>query len=166
MPVCRASTLLAYEGHLAAHHDCLLLSRSRSSDALMLSRLVCCIACLALVAEGKARDVAVRDARRRVACAHIDADPRAQTLDLFRDVLLNRVYNSHPGIMDGATWPPGVNALSMAGQRRLDSFAALVATAVCSVKRPSGAACILPTVFMAFPSRMRTHKQAAHHPWP
>jgi len=37
---------------------------------------------------------------------------------------------------------------------------ALVAEGVCSVKRPSGAACILPTVFMAFPSRMRTHKQA------
>ena len=92
-------------------------------------RWLCCV-CLALVAEArKARDV-VRAARRHAACAHLDADPRAQTLDLFRDVLLNRVYNSHPGIVDGATWPPGANALSMAGKRRLDSFSALVSLAV------------------------------------
>lgn len=63
-------------------------------------------------------------------CAHLHGDPRAQTLALFRDVVLNRVYNPHVGIMDGKAWPPEANALSMAGQRRLDSFSALVATAV------------------------------------
>lgn len=58
---------------------------------------------------------------------------RNEYLGFFRDVLLNRVYNDedHDGrLIDGHKWPIGANALSMAGQRRLDNYAALVATAV------------------------------------
>jgi hypothetical protein len=51
-------------------------------------------------------------------------------LRFFRQTLLNLVYNPHDGSIDGRRWPPGANAISMAGQRRLDSFSALVATAV------------------------------------
>ena len=54
----------------------------------------------------------------------------AKNLAFFRDVLLNSLYNPHVGVIDGKMWPPGSNALSMAGQRRLESFSALVATAV------------------------------------
>ena len=66
------------------------------------------------------------------ACAHVDdmVDERSRHLALFRDVLLNRVYNPHPHLKAGGRLPPGANALTMAGQRRLDNFAALVATAV------------------------------------
>ena len=48
----------------------------------------------------------------------------------FRDAILNRHYNEHPGLIDGSKWPPGSLAVSMAGQRRLDHVAALIATAV------------------------------------
>lgn len=59
-----------------------------------------------------------------------DAEMRSEYLGFFRDVVLNRLYNPHSGSNDGKTWPPGANAFSMAGQRRLDSFSALVATAI------------------------------------
>jgi hypothetical protein len=65
--------------------------------------------------------------------AGLYVDNDAHRLAFFRDVLLNKLYNPHPGIMDGGEWPDDgkkANALSMAGQRRLDSFSALVATAV------------------------------------
>ena len=55
---------------------------------------------------------------------------RSEYLGFFRDTVLNGVYNPHDALTDGHDWPPNSLALSMAGQRRLDSFAALVATAV------------------------------------
>ena len=54
----------------------------------------------------------------------------SRDLGFFRNVLLNVLYNPHNASVDGHAWPPGAIALSMAGQRRLDNFAALVATAV------------------------------------
>ena len=54
----------------------------------------------------------------------------SEYLGFFRDVLLNSFYNAHPSLVDGSKWPQGSKALTMAGQRRLDSFSALVATAV------------------------------------
>lgn len=54
----------------------------------------------------------------------------SQYLGTFRDLLLNRQYNPGPHTKDGSQWPPGANALSMSGQRRLDSYSALVTTAI------------------------------------
>jgi len=51
-------------------------------------------------------------------------------LRFYRDTILNRHYNDHPGLLDGSAWPPGSQALSMAGQRRLDHIVALIATVV------------------------------------
>ena len=48
-------------------------------------------------------------------------------LELFRNVLLNKHYNDHNGIFDGREWPPGAQAFSMAGMRRIDHFSAIVA---------------------------------------
>lgn len=59
-----------------------------------------------------------------------DMATRSEFLTFFRDTVLNKVYNPHNALIDGSLWPPGANAISMAGQRRLDSFSALVATAV------------------------------------
>lgn len=59
------------------------------------------------------------------------ASIESQYLGLFRDVILNKAYNpSAQWMIDGSSWPPEANALSMAGQRRIDSFSSLVATAV------------------------------------
>lgn len=51
-------------------------------------------------------------------------------LRFYRDCILNRHYNDHAGLMDGSAWPPGSQAMSMAGQRRLDHIVALLATVV------------------------------------
>ena len=59
-----------------------------------------------------------------------DIEMRSEYLGFFRDVILNRLYNPHDASNDGHTWPPGAIAVSMAGQRRLDSFSALLATAI------------------------------------
>lgn len=40
---------------------------------------------------------------------------------------MNKYYNDHCGLADGSEWPPGANAYSMVGMRRLDHFAAIVA---------------------------------------
>jgi len=58
------------------------------------------------------------------------SDSDARHLSLFRDLILNRMYNYHAGLEDGSKWPPNAEALSMAGQRRLDHFSAMVAAAV------------------------------------
>ena len=63
-------------------------------------------------------------------CSHLDSEQGPLQLARFRDMLLNKTGNPHPSIIDGSQWPPNGWALSMAGQRRLDSFSALVATAV------------------------------------
>jgi len=63
-------------------------------------------------------------------CGHLNDDERALQLARFRDEVLNKTLNPHHGVLDGSSWPPGAQALSMAGQYRLDSFSALVATAV------------------------------------
>lgn len=60
------------------------------------------------------------------AAAHSEA---STSLRVFRDVILNMHYNPHAGLVDGASWPPGSRALSMAGQRRIDHVVALLATA-------------------------------------
>lgn len=52
---------------------------------------------------------------------------RANFLELFRNVVLNKQYNDHKGIFDGRDWPPGAQAFSMAGMRRIDHFSAIVA---------------------------------------
>ena len=63
--------------------------------------------------------------------ARLDAPNAAsEYLGFFRDVLLNRIWAPGPHLMDGRRMPAGDQAVSMAGQRRLDSFAAQVAQAV------------------------------------
>ena len=57
------------------------------------------------------------------------ASVRGDYLAFFRDAVLNRLYNDFDQVMDGREWPPGANALSMAGVRRADNFAATVAQA-------------------------------------
>ena len=74
--------------------------------------------------------LAIAPASAATACDHLRALTGARTLTLFRDTILNAVYNRHKGTIDGHLWPPHASALSMAGQRRLDNFAALIATAV------------------------------------
>ena len=61
--------------------------------------------------------------------AAVSANLGAEYLRFFRDAILNRHYNEHPGLIDGSKWPPGSLAVSMAGQRRLDHVVALIATA-------------------------------------
>ena len=51
-------------------------------------------------------------------------------LGYYRDTLLNRQYNDHDGYVDGSKWPPQANAVTMAGQRRIDHMVALLAVAV------------------------------------
>jgi O-methyltransferase len=57
-------------------------------------------------------------------------------LQLYRDTLQNRHYLKYPNNadVDGSiafhTWPPGANAMTMAGQRRLDHTVAIIATAI------------------------------------
>ena len=68
-------------------------------------------------------------------CLHLVAGDPTRIADmahlgLFRDILLNKHYNPHAGSIDGSSWPPRSAALSMAGQRRLDNFAVLVAAAI------------------------------------
>ena len=63
-------------------------------------------------------------------CSHLDSEQGPLQLARFRDMLLNKTGNPHSSLIDGSGWPPNGWALSMAGQRRLDSFSALVATAV------------------------------------
>jgi hypothetical protein len=55
---------------------------------------------------------------------------KAEYLGFFRDALLNIHYNYHADFKDGARWPPESQAVSMAGQRRLDNFAALTAMVI------------------------------------
>ena len=69
------------------------------------------------------------DASKR-GCSHLDSEEGPLQLARFRDTLLNKTGNPHSSLIDGSRWPPNGWALSMAGQRRLDSFSALVATAV------------------------------------
>ena len=63
-------------------------------------------------------------------CSHLDSEQGPLQLARFRDMLLNKTGNPHRSMIDGSQWPPNGWALSMAGQRRLDSFSALVAMAV------------------------------------
>ena len=51
-------------------------------------------------------------------------------LAFFRDAVLNRLFNDFDQVMDGSVWPPGAAAMSMAGVRRADNFAAAIARAV------------------------------------
>jgi Macrocin-O-methyltransferase (TylF) len=51
-------------------------------------------------------------------------------LALYRDVILNKHYNSYQGILDGSDWPPGGNSVSMAGARRIDHFSSAIAQAI------------------------------------
>jgi Macrocin-O-methyltransferase (TylF) len=53
-------------------------------------------------------------------------------LQHYRDTLLNRQYVKYPAKadVDGSKYPPGANALTMAGQRRLDHTVAVLATAI------------------------------------
>ena len=44
--------------------------------------------------------------------------------------MVNEMYNSHDGTIDGSDWPEGSRAVSMIGKRRLHNFAALVSTAI------------------------------------
>ena len=69
------------------------------------------------------------DASKR-GCSHLDSEQGPLQLARFRDMLLNKTGNPHLSMIDGSQYPPNGWALSMAGQRRLDSFSALVATAV------------------------------------
>jgi O-methyltransferase len=48
----------------------------------------------------------------------------------YRDSILNRQYLDWPNALTGASWPPGGNAVSMAGQRKADNAIAAVAQAV------------------------------------
>lgn len=66
----------------------------------------------------------------KTGCSHLDSEEGPLQLARFRDTLLNKTGNPHGSLIDGSRWPPNGWALSMAGQRRLDSFSALVATAV------------------------------------
>ena len=66
---------------------------------------------------------------RTTACKTIQQDLRAQHLALFRGVLLNTVYHPHPGTVDGHLQGSG-STLTIIGQRRLDAYSALVATAI------------------------------------
>lgn len=47
-----------------------------------------------------------------------------------RNIILNKHYNDHFGLVDGRAWPPRSDAFSMIGMRRLDHFAAIVANAI------------------------------------
>ena len=57
-------------------------------------------------------------------------------LQFYRDTLQNRHHLKYPNNadVDGSiafhTWPPGANAMTMAGQRRLDHTVAILATAI------------------------------------
>lgn len=56
--------------------------------------------------------------------------PQGEALAFFRDAVLNRLYNDFDQVIDGREWPPSAYALSMAGIRRADNFAAAVSQAV------------------------------------
>lgn len=55
---------------------------------------------------------------------------QSEYLGFLRDAVLNVHYNPYPDSNDGSSFPPNSNSLSMAGRRRLDNYAALVATVV------------------------------------
>jgi hypothetical protein len=61
-------------------------------------------------------------------------------LQHYRDTLLNRQYVKYPAKadVDGSKYPPGANALTMAGQRRLDHTVAVLATLENIGKLPVG----------------------------
>lgn len=62
--------------------------------------------------------------------SHAAAPLKNEFLAFYRDAVLNTLYNDFSGAMDGRTWPPGAIAQTMAGVRRADNVAALVAAAV------------------------------------
>lgn len=52
------------------------------------------------------------------------------SLSFFRDAILNTHYAPFLEAIDGRSWPKGQQSLSMAGQRRLDNYAAAVFTVI------------------------------------
>lgn len=57
-------------------------------------------------------------------------DSRNEYLDFFISSVMNLQYNFYPGSIDGDVVPPNAVAVSMAGKRRLDNFAILVAIVI------------------------------------
>lgn len=68
--------------------------------------------------------------RRQLASVTASRNNDAEFLEFFRNSILNLHYNNHNHLTDGSNWPPGGNAASMAGSRRIDNYAALVATCI------------------------------------
>ena len=54
----------------------------------------------------------------------------SEYLELLRNSVVNRIFNSYKAVVDGHNMPPDANAASMAGVRRIDHYAALVAQAI------------------------------------
>ena len=54
----------------------------------------------------------------------------SEYLELLRNSVTNRIFNDYKKIIDGSNMPPDANAASMAGIRRIDHYAALVAQAI------------------------------------
>ena len=54
----------------------------------------------------------------------------SEYLELFRHAVMNRLYNDYKAFRDGRNIPPHANAMTMAGMRRIDHFANVVASAI------------------------------------
>jgi hypothetical protein len=54
----------------------------------------------------------------------------SEYLELFRNTVMNRLYNDYKAYRDGRNIPPHANAMTMAGTRRVDHFANVVAAAI------------------------------------
>jgi len=54
----------------------------------------------------------------------------SEYLELFRNAVMNRLYNDYKAYRDGRNIPPHANAMTMAGTRRVDHFANVVAAAI------------------------------------